>query len=436
MRIRLRKGFTLIELLVVITIIAILMTLLLAAVQQVRAAARRAQCQDHLKNIVLGMHNYATSNKSKLPGDKNKRSGGNGYKFNARFSMFADTLPFIEFDSVADRLNYKDPAVFVSTVGLDASGLVEEILPPTTPSITPGQQAPSFKGSWVVASADNMANGANYKHFEALQAVVPIFQCPSDNTITAAKTALNYPPVVTAGTPGTGGTGGGRFLSSTGSIIEAIWPPDNDATPTTGANGPQTLTASGTGAGDPFFGRLNPVTLDFLTGADGTSNTVGLVERCKGKASTGRDDLLKNLALTGGISSAAPGYVVNVQGLIVGTNDNSANVTSCKNLVSNTSTAPGTAADNALSGVMYLQHTCLWLGCANMMAPPNTPVCKGADTNLAMTGMAGPSSYHGSGANVGVMDGTVRFLTDQTDLKVIHAYGSPAGRENHPDTNM
>ncbi|HEY1068823.1 MAG TPA: DUF1559 domain-containing protein, partial [Pirellulales bacterium] len=97
MRTRLRRGFTLIELLVVITIIAILMTLLLAAVQQVRAAARRAQCQDHLKNIVLGMHNYSTSNKGKLPGDKNKRSGGNAYKFNARFSMFADTLPFIEF---------------------------------------------------------------------------------------------------------------------------------------------------------------------------------------------------------------------------------------------------------------------------------------------------------------------------------------------------
>src|SRR6188474_2229539 len=80
-----RPGFTLVELLVVIAIIGVLVALLLPAVQAAREAARRSQCQNHLKQLGLGIHNFEDVYKS-LPHSR----------YDARYTWAVELLPFIE----------------------------------------------------------------------------------------------------------------------------------------------------------------------------------------------------------------------------------------------------------------------------------------------------------------------------------------------------
>src|SRR4051812_17623314 len=94
-----RRAFTLVELLVVIAIIGILVALLLPAIQAAREAARRSQCQNHLKNIGLAIQNYHTA-KNRFP--KGFVSTGSGAIEAWAWSVFL--LPYLEEQAIFDQL--------------------------------------------------------------------------------------------------------------------------------------------------------------------------------------------------------------------------------------------------------------------------------------------------------------------------------------------
>jgi prepilin-type N-terminal cleavage/methylation domain-containing protein/prepilin-type processing-associated H-X9-DG protein len=122
-----RNGFTLIELLVVIAIIAILIGLLLPAVQKVREAAARSQCLNNLKQLGLACHNYHSAYEKlpygvlrrqtpEYPHPQNEPSG----PF-SRYALMYQLLPFIEQENLYKRWdqynfgnNEIDPATGVS----------------------------------------------------------------------------------------------------------------------------------------------------------------------------------------------------------------------------------------------------------------------------------------------------------------------------------
>lgn len=94
------RGFTLVELLVVIAVIGILVALLLPAVQQARAAARRSQCQNNLKQIGLALHNYHDMHLT-FP-------MGSGVQGVGAWGMMTFLMPQLDQSAVYNTINFEN----------------------------------------------------------------------------------------------------------------------------------------------------------------------------------------------------------------------------------------------------------------------------------------------------------------------------------------
>ena len=167
-------AFTLVELLVVIAIIGILIGLLLPAVQAARAAARRTQCQNNLRQISLASHNYLSAFHTYPPGSLSPTSEELGHSNIRGIGMYALIMPYME--QAAAKASYQfDPELgwltwFVSREGqasLDV-GIEAYKCPAVPPDTDPGKGVPrahnGIRHYWGVIGGGRIAGVSPWGH--------------------------------------------------------------------------------------------------------------------------------------------------------------------------------------------------------------------------------------------------------------------------------
>jgi prepilin-type N-terminal cleavage/methylation domain-containing protein len=238
-----RKGFTLIELLVVITIIGILVSLTLPAIQSARASARKLACLNNMRNVGLAVVNFSSGANSQLP-------------------LLVD--PNVETDTVASPN---------SNAGFDNMSWCITVLP--------FLDNVGFRQRWdqLASNVADATNGGNtstsYNPFVALNKTrIPVFTCPDDqfNTDEGALSYVVNVGYVTAGyntTP----VGYTATTATTGTGHHPYGDTALDGTATSVANGPVKF-ATGV-FWRPYVSRMS---LDFISAADGMTQTLMITE--------------------------------------------------------------------------------------------------------------------------------------------------------------
>jgi prepilin-type N-terminal cleavage/methylation domain-containing protein/prepilin-type processing-associated H-X9-DG protein len=235
MRFSRRSGFTLIELLVVIAIIAILIALLVPAVQKVREAAARIQCTNNLKQVGLALHSYHGAYKQFPPGYVDGNPAGPSTPDNdigPGWGWASFLLPYLEQGNVYSQINFN------VGVGLGVNTQVS-------------------------------------------QTQLAVFQCPSDpysqmNATIYCGTGFTNPVTVAHGNY-VGCNGWVECFNNAGGNYN----PSSDGGGAEDGDGGQTGTGS---AGDGLFYRNSQNKIANVT--DGLSNTIVVGERCAAHSPT------------------------------------------------------------------------------------------------------------------------------------------------------
>ncbi len=340
-----RRGFTLIELLVVIAIIAILIGLLLPAVQKVREAAARTTCQNNLKQIGLANMNYESAYGTFLPG-----VGKNGCCWG---TWMIPILPFIEQEAI-----FRNYSRFGT---LDNPA---------------GHRYASDNGTGP------LPNGNNFVAHQRIKTMT----CPSDTPqiwTSGANNRTKHNYALNAGNTTLfqvslplGCTGGTTIGNASGCVsfggAPFGWYENSDLV--------NDSTAPYTAPSDPEKGRMGrPRKITDIS--DGTSNTL-----CVAEVLQGRSTDLRGFTWWGG----AAGFVTHM--------------------------LPNSTEQDVVTG-----------GICTSLTNPRMP-CTTTSTNTRAR-MMGARSLHTSGLNVGMCDGSVRFVPNNVDLSIWRSIGTSQGGE-------
>jgi prepilin-type N-terminal cleavage/methylation domain-containing protein/prepilin-type processing-associated H-X9-DG protein len=380
-----RTAFTLVELLVVITIIGILIALLLPAVQMAREAARRATCNNNLKQIGLALHTYSQQYNSAFP--QGTIMGTPGV-----------TDP--NFAGDPNPANVWTEGANAATVGLHGTGWLLRVLPFIEASGFPWDYTTNVMGNTVLtpnpATPGNKV-GTGQRDPKGLY-------CPSrrngirPNMDAPMLMSVAGVPVAAGGTDYGGCAGRHIFCGSGGNFSTTVQYP-NTATvyglPKDGTPFPYThIGPSGTPTNLFYnsdanswgvFGKINRATT-FAQIRDGTANTIMTGE-------------MQRIIMTAPPYNASAGPVY-----------------------SRDAWAIGGQASTFSTGVSYVNP--------NPQQPDTSPT---SHINVAPYGkminngyFVSPGSEHSGGANFGMADGSVRFISETINANAFALMGSMA----------
>lgn len=380
-------GFTLVELLVVISIIGILIALLMPAIQSARAAARRASCQNNLKQLGLAFHNFEAAQKH-LPFSKRVETDG------AARSWVPDLLPYLEQENIVSNVNYdlsqdwwriqsnyeEDPAnpgTFIPTATSQPvpNGItVQKHLEVLICAETPIQARTQFKddgpvGHKIGACTDYFVPEG--VHSAILNEFPPLADLPLGTPI----------PGFPAGTTASSNVVLSGVLQPFGAGSLPSWT-------TTIAGDPRVQLAKGR----PAYPGLRGVT-------DGTSNTI-LIGEC-----AGREDVWHGRTMKPANAFRSDPNCARARGGAWATNDNpyaiGQRINWCVSSATGTAAVPGTMKINNSNEWGHLYY-----------------------------------SFHDGGSQFAFADGSVRFLSDKTALWVLASLSTRAGGEAISSTDF